>query len=216
MTKKIASGNHCGVSYFISIEDHGGKYKAQSTILFGDNFTYLLDWSDNWIVQLFEGRDNYGKHYYYEDPIKLQKIFEECTKGFIDPVREMISLEKKIESGLFDGIFQENLNDCLFKLKRLKQLREEAFLMQQKIRPETDPTPEQLTQMREQIEKLVSIFTMTGLASITGNSRQTVNGWLARGRVSAQAAHHMCQLDEVKAHGFTRESIRPDVKFWYI
>lgn len=210
MTRKIVSGNHCGVSFFISIEDHGGKYKAQSTITFQD-FAQIIDWNEQGKTNPVDFTECKGNHFFYEWP---EKALVCSTTAFIDAANDMTAIKDKIAAG--GDIGQISHAEAQRQIKRLSEMAEEAKLMQQKIRPETDPTPEQLQQMREQIEKLVSIFTMTGLASITGNSRQTVNGWLARGRVSAQAAHHMCQLDEIKAHGFTRESIRPDVKFWYI
>lgn len=212
MQTKTISGNHSGVSYFVNLDDHGGKYKAKSTMLFSTH-NHIVDWNQEGSISPVDFTECKGNHYFYDSP---ELTLVECTKAFIDGVVGMIAMRDRVAANDFTGINQNNFSECIYQINRLTELTKEAKLMQQKIRPETQPTDDQLVQMKAQIERMVSIFTITGIASITGNSRQTVSGWLSRGRISAQAAHEICQLPEIKAHGFTRENVRPDVKFWYI
>jgi len=210
MNSKTTSGAYRGVSYFLAVEDHGGKFKAKSTILFSTHQA-IVDWGSHPVAMFFErGATQKGaNHFFYRDPTFPAKC---ATEGTIDSVCDLIDLRNRlIETDYQCAVFGD-----IAKIDLLNKHIEEAELMQQKIRPDTAPTDDQLIQMKEQVEKLVGIFTATGIASISGNSRQTVNNWIARGRISAQAAHEVCKLDEVSAHGFTRESMRPDVKFWYI
>jgi len=93
-------------------------------------------------------------------------------------------------------------------------LKLEAIQMA-KMSPRTEPTPEQLNQMREQIQKLVAAFTAPGIAALAGIRTPVVQAWIARGRISAQAASDICKIPEVAAAGFTREAMRPDVVYWY-
>lgn len=87
--------------------------------------------------------------------------------------------------------------------------------------PHTDPSDKQKQIMEKEIKRLVKEFTSRGLSFLLKKqgltiSRQGVSAWVKRGRISAYAAHKVCQLDVVKAKGFTREGLRPDVPVWYI
>ncbi|CAL9987432.1 hypothetical protein VPHD81_0074 [Vibrio phage D81] len=87
--------------------------------------------------------------------------------------------------------------------------------------PRTSPTEEQLVEMKKETRRLVSAFSAPGVAHLLKLegitiTRQGVNVWLARGRISAYAAHKICQHKDVREKGFTRESLRPDVPVWYI
>ena len=80
--------------------------------------------------------------------------------------------------------------------------------------PRTNPTVKQKNEMQKEVDRLVATFTAAGVASIAGIKLHTVQSWLARGRVSAKEAHRISQIKMIKGAGFTRESLRPDVKFW--
>lgn len=202
-------GQHQGVSYFIAIDDHGGKFKARSTILFATHQA-IIDWNAQGVTDLQKPSTKCrGNHFFYSNPFKQ---IEPATIGLIDATSELIALQDTLIATKAENATSEDVR----RIGRLTTMIKEAGLMQQKMRPDTDPTDDQIEQMKAQVERLVSVFTATGIASISGNSRQTVNNWIARGRISAQAAHEVCQLPEVAAHGFTRELMRPDVKFWYI
>lgn len=87
--------------------------------------------------------------------------------------------------------------------------------------PRTNPTDEQLEKMAKETRRLVKTFSAPGVAHLLKSegiqiTRQGVNVWLARGRISAFAAHKICQHKDVQEKGFTRESLRPDVPVWYI
>lgn len=191
MKTRTTSGTHSGVSYFVRIDYEGKQYKGSSTILF-QSHSHIIDWNAPGEVDLLMlGTKCKGNHFFYMDPeIKIV----DATKGFIDAVNDIVA------SG---------------NTERLNQLIAEASLMQ-RMKPETNPTKEESAEMRAEVDRLIQMFSIVGLASLTGRSSQTINGWKSRGRVSATAAHEICQLEEIKALGFTREKLRPDVKYWYI
>ena len=80
--------------------------------------------------------------------------------------------------------------------------------------PRTNPTAKQKTEMQKEVDRLVATFTPVGVAKIAGIKLHTVQSWIARGRVSAKEAHRISQIKMIKGAGFTRESLRPDIKFW--
>lgn len=82
------------------------------------------------------------------------------------------------------------------------------------MRPRTNPTPDQLAEMKKGIRDLVELFGAAGLAHLSGQSTETITNWAARGRISATQAHKICQHPAVSQAGFTREKLRPDVKSW--
>lgn len=87
--------------------------------------------------------------------------------------------------------------------------------------PVTNPTDEQLVAMKEEVTRLIKTFSARGVSymlNLNGFKVKTgaVNVWLHRGRISAMAAHVICKHKDVQEKGFTRESLRPDVPFWYI
>lgn len=91
--------------------------------------------------------------------------------------------------------------------------------MKKSFQPHTNPTDEQLVQMKEQLNRLVKIFGSRGLVYLLKQQKLTVNNigiWKARGRISALAAHEICKHKDVQSQGFTREGLRPDVMVWYI
>lgn len=109
--------------------------------------------------------------------------------------------------GLIDGrLEQKNKNPSL-----AKKIEESMASMS----PRTEPTEEQLKQMREKVEKLVSFFTAPGVAALAGIKTPVVHRWVERGRISAQAASDICKIPDIAAAGFTRELLRPDVTYWY-
>lgn len=87
--------------------------------------------------------------------------------------------------------------------------------MAQRIAPRTNPTQEQLESMATETKRLTNTFGFTPLSKLTKIPISTISGWAAKGMVSAEAAIILCQYDEIKAEGFTKESLRPDVKIWY-
>lgn len=211
MSQKTVSGYHSGVSYFIKIEDHGGKYKAHSIMLFKTH-QHLHDWCKDGEIDLTDGRTCKGNHFYYQNP---EPLLVPATKGMIDSVTKLIAVSDRIQSGDFTGINSTNYPERLKEIQRLGEIIQEAKTMK-RMRPETQPTPEEEKTMKAEVDRLISMFSIVGLSSLTGRSSQVIVSWRARGRISATAAHEICQLPEIKALGFTREGMRPDVKYWYI
>lgn len=86
------------------------------------------------------------------------------------------------------------------------------------FKPKTNPTSAQLKAMRDECERLVATFSVPGVAKIGGESlsRAMVQEWKTRGRVSAHWANILCKNKLIRDAGFTRESLRPDVPFWYV
>ena len=85
------------------------------------------------------------------------------------------------------------------------------------FRPPMKLVGKQTVQAKVEMERLIDVFTASGLAHLMGFSTpNSVHVMRNRGHVSAQAAHDICLLDIVKKEGFTREGLRPDVKVWRI
>lgn len=90
------------------------------------------------------------------------------------------------------------------------------------MQPRTNATDEQIAQMKAEVNKLVEFFGPAGLAHLVKIAEgvekditpQAVRKWNERGRIPATTAHHLCKLKPVKAAGFTREKLRPDVNSW--
>lgn len=87
--------------------------------------------------------------------------------------------------------------------------------MNKDIKPRTKPTPEQLEQMKKEIKRLTDTFGFVPLGRALGVPVSTISAWSAKGKISAQAANDICKHEFIKKEGFTRESLRPDVKIWY-
>lgn len=190
MDKKTISGTYSGVSYFVNIYDHGMKYKAESIALLPSH-AHVHDWNAPGQPDLMSPWVTCeGNHFFYYYP---GKHLVDATQGMID---SLLDLQKQ-------------------NPERLNAITQEAAQMQ-RMRPDTNPTPSEVKAMRKEIDRLINSFSIVGLAHLTGKTSQTINNWRARGRISATAAHEVCQIEEIKALGFTRESLRPDVKFWYI
>lgn len=108
---------------------------------------------------------------------------------------------------------------------RLNQLKEENKMA---IKPKTEATEKNLADMRAETTRLMDAF--GGAAGVSFVCREhykdtehsdkfrrgTVSQWNNRGRISAEAANLMGAVPQLKAAGFSRESLRPDVTFWYV
>lgn len=69
-------------------------------------------------------------------------------------------------------------------------------------------------QERQQIERAIEwAGNQKRLADVLGVSKQVVNGWSTRGRISATAA---AKLEEIDGSYFNKKDMRPDVKEWYL
>lgn len=84
------------------------------------------------------------------------------------------------------------------------------------MKPNTKPTEQQQQQMTDELHRLISTFGAEQVQQLTGVGASTVRQWLSRGRISATAAHAVCKCQVVRQFGFSRESLRPDVRVWTI
>lgn len=83
------------------------------------------------------------------------------------------------------------------------------------IKPNTHPTEKELSQMSSELNKLiVSMGGMRATSQLLGINYYTLNSWKVRGRVSASEARKICENHLVAKKGFTKEKLRPDVKWW--
>lgn len=82
------------------------------------------------------------------------------------------------------------------------------------MKPQTTPTEQQQQQMTDELNRLISTFGAQQVQELTGASAGTIRTWLHRGRISATAAHAVCKCKVVRQLGFSRETLRPDVKVW--
>jgi hypothetical protein len=53
------------------------------------------------------------------------------------------------------------------------------------------------------------------LSEHSGIKASTLRCWKTRGTVSPFVATELCKIEQVKAAGFTREKLRPDILVWY-
>ncbi len=83
------------------------------------------------------------------------------------------------------------------------------------IKPKTQPDKKMLRRINAATNDLFSCFTPAFLSDKTGISRPVVTLHKFRKKLSVQAATKYCKIAEVKAAGFTREMLRPDVINWY-
>lgn len=82
-------------------------------------------------------------------------------------------------------------------------------------RPHTKPTDKELSQMSSELNKLiVSMGGMRATSQLLGINYYTLNSWKVRGRVSASEAKNICENPLVAKKGFTKEKLRPDVRYW--
>ncbi len=208
----IEGGSHRGITYFIELSKTDNKYKARATIAWL-LCSEIIDFNEEGMIDLVELKRGTvsicrGNHSFYENPFQQCQQF---TIGHIDAILGM--------AGTAERLTKENAND--FSNEELRQViayhhHEESMLKKSRMKPETDPTPEQLEQMKGEVERLIKTFSVPGLSALTKISGATIAQWRERGRISAQAAHEICQLKQISAHEFTRERLRPDVAFWYV
>lgn len=79
------------------------------------------------------------------------------------------------------------------------------------IRVRTTPTKKQEKEMSTAIKKLFETFSPLWLAQKTELSISTFYVARNRGKVGVGVATLICEIDEVREAGFTREMLRPDV-----
>ena len=84
------------------------------------------------------------------------------------------------------------------------------------MRPHTKPTPKQIVQMDKELKRLLNTVGADWIQALLGVQDSTIRGWVFRGRISAKAANELCKCENVQGLGFTRESLRPDVEYWYV
>lgn len=53
------------------------------------------------------------------------------------------------------------------------------------------------------------------LSEKSGIKASTLRCWKTRGAVSPFVATELCKIEQVKAVGYTREKLRPDILVWY-
>jgi len=53
------------------------------------------------------------------------------------------------------------------------------------------------------------------LSEKSGIKASTLRCWKTRGTVSPFVATELCKIEQVKAAGYTREKLRPDILVWY-
>lgn len=79
----------------------------------------------------------------------------------------------------------------------------------------TNPTDKQKKQMRLETNRLKDFLGGYKSMSIVFNvPYDTSAGWVTRGRVPVRVADAINGSDLFEMNGFTRETLRPDVKFW--
>lgn len=220
---------HSGVKWVLTLtkDTENDTYKAQASVEFATH-TEIIDPHDG----THTGPSGCG--------VKTLRRGESLDKNPCDwliPYVEawidsrlsaMDLLADTTDSGVIGGALNPQKLDAITdeQLPPVEQLL--TAMRKDKMRPQTNATPEQEAEMRRQAEALVDAFGAIGIASLihknslpmAGESitktASIVRGWRSRGRIPAVAAHHLCGVRSVRSRGFTREKLRPDVGYWYI
>jgi len=65
------------------------------------------------------------------------------------------------------------------------------------------------------VARLFEDFHTDMLSEESGIGASTLRCWKTRGTVSPFVATELCKIEQVKAAGYTREKLRPDILVWY-
>jgi hypothetical protein len=76
----------------------------------------------------------------------------------------------------------------------------------------TRPSGKVLASLIKVTDSFFSTFTTTFLEQKTGICNSTIRNYKHRKQISQEAATAFCKIKEVKAAGFTREKLRPDLR----
>lgn len=76
----------------------------------------------------------------------------------------------------------------------------------------TRPTGKLLKELNQVTERFFDNFSTTFLEQKTGICNSTIRNYKHRKQISQEAATAFCKIKEVKAAGFTREMLRPDLR----
>lgn len=211
------TGTHEDVKFCIQIDKtRAGGYGATVRVELPTH-TEMLYWDDGSFFNLESGgvaRLRKGQTFRFNPYNQVLAM----TQGHIDARLDQLAALRAAEQYRDDPepinamaalIGWPAVND---QIKTIQQSIEESNMA---ISPRTNPTDEQLEAMAESLSRLVSRFSVPGLSALTGIGQQAIREWVKRGRISAQAANDICKLPEISGAGFTRETLRPDVPYWY-
>lgn len=236
---RTATGIHLGAKWSLSITKTAlGFYGASALILYPESMgghKEQIDWSDGTRFAVIEGvfRQLRKGERFNKNPYR--QCVDQIT-GAIDARHDASQARQKLINILATKHSEKLLKSTLelyergsdlpmramFRGKELElalidqQHRKTIEESKMAINPSTNPTDEQLKEMKQAVNDLIARFSIAGIAYLGGYERQVVSNWRARGRVSAQAANDLCKVKEIKEAGFTREMLRPDVPFWYV
>jgi DNA-binding transcriptional regulator YdaS (Cro superfamily) len=116
----------------------------------------------------------------------------------------------------FDCSFEDARKAVLLAINEVNQEREEMVRISESFVIETR-NGETLTdamrrQSAENLNKAVEYFgSQKNLAIATGATKQTVNNWIKRGKISATAA---IEVERLTKGEITKQKLRPDVVAW--
>lgn len=79
----------------------------------------------------------------------------------------------------------------------------------------TKPKGKTLKDLESSTKKLFNNFDCVFLSEKSGVKYTSVCSQKVRMKISQESATLYCKIKEVKAAGFTREMLRPDVKNWF-
>jgi len=79
----------------------------------------------------------------------------------------------------------------------------------------TEPTGAVLNRINENTEYLFEKFRVDFLSAKSSIPASTLRSHKTRLKLSQEAATKLCAIAEVKAAGFTRKQLRPDIQIWF-
>ncbi len=79
----------------------------------------------------------------------------------------------------------------------------------------TKPDGETLDKIIKVTEDFFIKFQVDFLSAKTGINASSIRSMKCRLKLSQEAATKFCKLARVKASGFTREQLRPDIQIWF-
>lgn len=186
----------------IKIEQtESGFYKATAIINYTEELQEFIDFNDGDTLPWMRPGETF-----LENPADFLEEFIEGYIGGMQPAVKIYTANVPEMQRYIHEIGKEEIMKAIKKVKAMRPLPAS--------KPRTQPTQKQIDQMLERITELVDTLGYTLLEKLSGYDRKTLIVWKNRGRCSADGANNLCKVKQIKALGFTRESLRPDIEDW--
>jgi hypothetical protein len=200
--EKSEGFNYRGVSWFFNIQkverENGALEYFYSVILGFENDVIEVDlmevvWRNpslfsfcGVVVEKFEG---FKSNYYSQ--------MKQWAEGFA-----WVAIDNKLEN-----VDAERLEELIIA-------RDETNNRKGAWKPRTRPTQLQQVAMKKITSDLISMQSEKKFSEILGVSESSIRGWKMKGIIPPYMAMKIDENKSLRAFGFTKESLRPDITEW--